>query len=261
MKEKDFDQLIAAAFGELRADEQAKFEAGLDAEGKAELAEFKKLSASLGAMPTPGPCQVSPEMLRDRILGEGVRSRPAFLSWLPRVAVTGIAAALGFFVLNSLDRTTEPTAPVTKPTQVAVSTVPNQGTVLEAGPNLDPGINRIERPRSDGEVESVRIVEAAPVVQKPRSERVRVSKRPKAAMKKVSPVINLDGMKLSAGSGVAKAVVPPNAPGANPEVIGADAAMAENVVSTVVIVTSEEGEVGAPVATEVSTANELGIKG
>lgn len=267
MKEKDFDQLIAAAFGELRAEEVTRLEGELDAAGRAELEAFRRLQGSLNAMPTPGPCQVSPEMLRDRILSEGVRSRPLFLTWLPRIATTGIAAALGLFLLNNLNQDSKATEPVAKPTQVATATGPKQGTILEAGPKLEPGLSNSALPRSDGDIisadESVRIVEAQSVERSTRRETTRVSSRTKPLPKKVGPVSAGFG-----GSSMAKLTETPKSPipdrvvsRGSDETIGAEAAMAEAVVSTVVIVTSEEGEVGAPVATEVSTANDLGIKG
>lgn len=255
MKEKDFDQLIAAAFDEMRAEDRAALEAGLDPAAKAELAAFTQLRETMGRLPEPGACQVSPEMLRDRILNAGVQSKPAWFGWAPRLALGGLAAALAFVVMNTF---TSPgtSAPTPSP---AISVAKNDPVVTKAPVDPAPEVPVVVTPKVDKPMSEGEVTEA------PRSvvRKTRVSSGRRSARRSADAVVT----KVEAVVAQPKAVVAAETAGAP----AMDSAMArsmrggsseETAVATVVIISQEEGEVGAPVATEVSAGSEdVGIKG
>ncbi|MBL8048221.1 MAG: hypothetical protein JNJ45_06015 [Chthonomonas sp.] len=248
------DQLIAAAFGELSAQETARLESGLDAEGQATMVAFAKMRAAMGQLPDPGPCQVSPEMLRDRILNAGVQTRSPWALWLPRVGLGGLAAVLGFVVMNSLTKPNESPVNTTTPVQVATSKPAPKPIVVDTTPELEPAplstgaILGPDRPIGEADVRD----EPRRVVRKVRRAETPVVKEQSKAVAEAK----LDGVGSDTARGAAFGGSAPTAP-----MIAAEAAplMSE---PTVVIVDAEEGEVGAPVAIEVSAATEdVGIKG
>jgi len=152
---KKEDLLLTGAFGELNPSDEAAFVASLSA---SELKEFEMLSElrrDMRHLSVPEECQVSVEMMRDRVLAAGVAPRSGFnLRWLGFALPTAACLAIGIFLFNQPG---DSVVHEDKPVEVALTTP----DTLKPQPNLEPSTKElvakpnVSKPVAEGDVEEV----------------------------------------------------------------------------------------------------------
>lgn len=262
MNEKDLNRLIESGFGELSETEERSLRSTLSGEDAREIAQFEELRKLMNELPEPGPCQVSWERVQHRI----ETAQPPRTAWkwaMPWWATGALATALGavlFFSLRSGGADRPATELATNTVTEHVVPLPDQAPAMDSQVQPAP-----PRPMADSgpaeprPVHGAAVSKASKVVSEPRMTQVRVAKasarRNRPSAEPTVTVTILPGEAESPDFGAPAAKAMDHAMMADPII------HVESDPDTVVVIAREEGEIGAPVATEVSTTHELGLQG
>ncbi|MCE9559257.1 MAG: hypothetical protein K8R88_09920 [Armatimonadetes bacterium] len=251
MKDNKLDQLINSAFGELSADQSKELLSSLSAAESKEYADLTAMRVALSALPEPGECQVSTEMLRDRILGAGVAMRKPFQwKWIT-LALPGVAAVfVATMFLNN------PKSDSTLEVPVKVATITTSPEVIEPTPM---GILETPSPstHSDGDPDV-----AKPAEQARRKDSGHVTR--KALRRGSVRILETDKPNVAAKA----APIGRSEGGSTENVTPAPSIQADSLVlkpnspeTVVVISEGSEGPAGTQVAEEVNSSSDVIING